>query len=205
MGLCLPHQTSPRVARIPWKSNSQSGIKMDTRKENVGVSVLRAINHLLDLKPSYLSFDLPTSSQMCKTSLLSISPHFFPNYLITQVPPLLNPCSTPLPARTDSLPQSLLLLHSPAPGPRTENSNSSNRTGDSWSPDLSRGWERGRVGERGVGSGKERDEGKGLDNGLGWAGHWGLNKGRGWDGRRGCDRDCSKGRVWALGLSKHWG
>lgn len=53
--------------------------------------------------------------------------------------------------------------------------------------------------------GKHRDEVKGRDNGLGWAGHWDLNKDRGWDGRRGCVGDWSKGRVWALGLSKHWG
>lgn len=205
MGLCLPHQTSPRVARLPWKSNSQSGSRWTPGKKPWSFCPRNYEPSAEPQAHSYLSSDLPNSCQMYKTSLLSISPHFFPNYLITQVPPLLNPCSTPLPARTHSLPQSLLLLHSPAPGPRTENSNSSNRTGDSWSPDLIRGWERGRVGERGVGSGKDRDEGKGPDNGLGWAGHWGLNKGRGWDGRRGCDRDWSKGRVWAPGLSKHWG
>lgn len=34
-----------------------------------------------------------------------------------------------------------------------------------------------------------------------------MNKGWEWDGRRGCDGDWSKGRVWARGLSKpgEWG
>lgn len=39
---------------------------------------------------------------------------------------------------------------------------------------------------------------------MGCAGHWGLNKDREWDGRRDCNGDWGKGRVWVPGLSKQW-
>lgn len=112
---------------------------MDPKKGNLAVSV----SHLLSLKPTATTLlTLPIPLNYAR---LLISLHVFPSDLVAQVPPLLNPSSPPLPARTPSLPRSFLLLHSPAPGPRTDNSNSSSKADGRRSPDLSRGWERGRV------------------------------------------------------------
>lgn len=144
VGLCLPHQTSQAGARRPWKSKSQSVIRMVTRKEKLGVSVLGTTGRLLSLKPTVTSLLTLPTPLTCVRPSPCCSP-LLPSDLVAQVPPLLNPSNPPLPARTPSLPQSFLLLHSPAPGPRTEKSKSSNRAGGSWSPDLTRGWERGRV------------------------------------------------------------